>query len=87
MTTSTLNVSFNSVSQYAHVGWGYLLSTAPVLLFHIPLWITAPLVVIGAGIKEYWDAHGLETPEIAGSSWEDFAYWCVGVAAAIMVIR
>ncbi len=82
-----MNVSFNQVSQFAHVGWGYLLVTAPVLLFHCPLKYSAGVILAGAAIKEYADAHGLETPEVAGSSWEDFAFWCVGIGAALIVLR
>ncbi len=82
-----MNVSFNQVSQYAHVGWGYILTTLPTLLFHIPLYYIAPLIVAGAAIKEYSDAHGLETPEVAGNSWEDFGFWCIGIILGCIVLR
>ena len=46
--------------------------------FLIPPKITAP------DIKEYSDSNGLETPEIAGNSWEDFGFWAVGVGLAAL---
>jgi hypothetical protein len=81
-----MNVSFNQVSQWAHVGWGYLLTTLPVMLLHWHLYWVAPAIVLGAAIKEYSDAHGLETPDVAGNSWEDFSFWCVGVAIGIAAL-
>jgi uncharacterized membrane protein len=90
-----IDPSFDSVSQYAHFGWGYFLVTMPVLLIHVAfpaasvwwlLCIMAGLVAIGTGIKEYWDGHGLETPDVAGNSWKDFAFWNIGTATAVLVL-
>jgi hypothetical protein len=81
-----MNVSFNSVSQCAHVGWGYIFVTAPAMIFHAHYWWFALAVVLGAGVKEYADAHGLETPDVAGNSWEDWAFWIIGVALALAVL-
>jgi hypothetical protein len=78
--------SFNTVSQCAHVGAGYFLVTAPVLAFHWPLWIVAGVVVLFAGAKEYYDCHGGETPLVAGDSWEDFFFWCVGIGLSALVL-
>lgn len=82
-----MDVSFNQVSQYAHIGWGYILTTLPILLLHLPIYYVAPAIIIGAGIKEYADAHGLETAEVAGNSWEDFGFWCVGILLGCIVLR
>jgi hypothetical protein len=79
-----VNVTLQSVSQYAHVGWGYIFVTFPTLLLGPKvLWWTAGAVLIGTGIKEYADCHGLEMPDVSGGvkgSWQDFAFWCVGNA-------
>jgi hypothetical protein len=82
-----MNVSLDETSQYAHVGWGYLLTTLPVLVFHKPVWWFAGSVIVAAGIKEYADAHGLETPDVAGNSWKDFAFWSVGVVTGILACK
>jgi hypothetical protein len=81
------NPDFNFVSQTAHIGWGFIFVTTPVLLFHLPLFMPAFGTVLLTGIKEYSDAHGGETPAVAGNSWEDFGFWCVGVLLAVMVLR
>ena len=81
-----LNPSFNTVSQFSHVGWGYLLVTAPTLLLHHAVWWSAGPVLLLSGAKEYWDCHGGETPVVAGDSWEDFFFWCVGVGLAVVTL-
>lgn len=79
--------SFNQVSQFSHVGWGYLLTTAPALLFHKHVWPFAIPVMVGAAAKECWDAHGGESPIVAGNSWEDFGFWCVGIILALLILH
>jgi hypothetical protein len=82
----TLKVTPNFIAQSAHVGWGYIFVTAPAMLFHVHiLWIALGVVAL-TGAKEYWDAHGLETPDVAGNSWVDFAYWFLGVWLALIVL-
>lgn len=86
-----LELSQNQTSQYAHVGWGYLLVTAPVLILHRFahhnfILAVAAVVVVTAGLKEYWDSHGLESKVLAGNSWEDFGFWCVGVITAAQLL-
>lgn len=81
------NPDFNFVSQCAHIGWSYVFVTMPALLFHVPLLWTASCTVTAAAIKEEWDAHGLETPAVAGNSYLDFAFWCIGVALAILALK
>lgn len=80
------NPSFNQVSQLSHVGWGYLLTTLPAWVFHIPVYYPAIGVTIAAAIKEYLDAHGLETPEVAGNSWVDFGFYFLGVVIGCGVL-
>jgi hypothetical protein len=83
-----MNVSFNSVSQYAHIGWGYIFVTAPALLFGPKvLWWTLGVCILGEAIKEIWDSNGLETKEVAGNSWEDFGFWCIGNFTAVISIE
>jgi hypothetical protein len=80
-------VTLDSVSQYAHVGWGYILVTAPTLFIGqkaLPYAMCA--VFVGSAIKEYWDAHGLEDPVTAGNSVVDFFWWCVGNAMGVAVL-
>ena len=82
-----LTISLNLVSQLSHVGWGYLLVTAPVLLIgHQALWWTAGVCVLGEGIKEYADSHGLEDAATAGNSWLDLLWWLVGNATGVAVL-
>jgi hypothetical protein len=83
-----MTVSFNFVSQTAHVGWGYIFVTAPAMMFGPKvLWWTLLICVIGEAVKEIWDSRGLETKEVAGNSYEDFAFWCVGNGAGVICIE
>jgi hypothetical protein len=84
--TPALNPSFNAVSQFSHVGWGFLLVIAAVLGFHAPPLWAASVVVVLAGAKEAYDCNGGETPVIAGDSWEDFFFWCLGVGLALVTL-
>ena len=84
-----MNPSFNFISQSSHIGWGYLIVTVCVLVFH---WALAPValgLVAIAGAKEYWDCHGLETPQEAGNSWEDWAFYCIGIilGSIVLIVR
>jgi hypothetical protein len=80
-----LTLTDNAIAQMAHVGWGALLTLAPAVMFHKSAWYFAVAVVIGAAAKEYADAHGLESEALAGNSWEDWSYWCVGGALGLGV--
>lgn len=85
-----MNLSLEEVSQFAHVGWGYLFVTFPFLILRVPLYITVPIVVAAAAAKEYADCHGLENEQTSGGttgSWEDFIFWCLGVVIAVAAIR
>lgn len=75
-----LTLSDNMIAQMAHVGWGALLTLAPAVMFHeSPYYFAAAVVVLAAG-KEYWDSHGLESTALAGNSWEDWGFWCLGAS-------
>ena len=81
-----MNIDFNFVSQSSHIGWGYLVTTALVLLFHWPIWVVALSLILIAGAKEYWDCHGLETPDVAGNSWIDWMFYCIGILFGSLVL-
>lgn len=78
-----INVSADTIGQLSHVGWGFMVTAFPMMAFHWPIYYAAPLTLLLAGAKEYWDSHGLETPEMAGNSWKDFAFYAVGVGIAL----
>jgi hypothetical protein len=82
----TLNISGNFIAQSSHVGWGYIFTTAPILMFHTRFWLVALAVVGLTGLKELWDANGLESKELAGNSWEDWAFWIIGTLLALTVL-
>jgi hypothetical protein len=92
-TTQTLNPSFNFVSQAAHFAWGYIFVTFPSLIIlrfahRLTIWELLTIVAVAVAVtggKEYWDAHGLETPEIAGNSWVDFWWWSAGIGLGALV--
>ena len=85
-----ITLSLEEVSQFAHVGWGYLLVTAPVLaLGEKALLPWALIVTTAAGLKEYEDCHGLESEADSGGvsgSWLDFSMWCVGILAGSLTL-
>jgi hypothetical protein len=80
-----LELTENFIAQCSHVGWGFLLAISPALIFHTSVWWFASIVCFLSGIKEYWDSHGLESEILAGNSWEDWAYWNLGVLWALAV--
>lgn len=83
-----MNLTLDEVSQFAHVGWGYLAVTALKLAVHVPLPIAALVVIAAAAGKEYWDCHGLENLATSGGvegSWIDFAFWALGAGLGCLV--
>lgn len=81
-----LKLSGDFIAQSSHVGWGFLLTLSPALIFHISVWWMAIGLSVITGAKEYWDSHGLESKQLAGNSWEDWAFWNVGIGWAVLVI-
>ena len=80
-------VTLDSVSQYAHVGWGYVFITFPLPFISTRfMWWRLLVCVLGEAGKEYWDSHGLETPEVAGNSWKDWFFWCLGNATGVAAL-
>ena len=78
---------FDFVSQNAHDLGGLCTVLIPAYLFGIlSLWISVPLLVLLAGVKEfYWD-YKFETTEVRGSSLEDFLHYCLGAGVAVVLV-
>ena len=75
---------FNMVSQFSHFGWGL----AVVLtgnLFHKALPVGG-LWLLYAAIKEFFYDERYETPEVRGSSLEDFVFQAMGAGVALVLI-
>ena len=89
--SNALKITLQFVSQAAHIGFGYIFLTIPVLLtgsFTV-MWWTLGALVAGEGAKEYWDCHGLEDPATSGGvsgSWEDFAFWVLGNVIGVLTL-
>ena len=80
-----IHLSFDTVAQLAHVGWGAMLTFIVALVF-LPWW-AAGLLVTGAGaVKEFGIEPHLEDVQTQGSALRDFLFWCLGVAIAEIVL-
>jgi hypothetical protein len=79
---------FNSVAQTGHTIAGALAVFAPLVLIG-PMWrfVGAGVIVLWALVKEFWWDQHYETPEIRGSSLEDFTFYCVGAGIALLVYQ
>lgn len=79
---------FNSVSQNAHLLGGIVGIWAPFLIWGRlgALW-AIPIVLVCAGIKEFWYDNKYETTEVRGSNFEDFFFYFVGVIIAIATLK
>lgn len=78
---------FNRVSQSAHLLAGALAVCATVAIFGASYkWYGAGGIIIFAAIKEFWYDYKYETPEIRGSSSEDFAFYCIGVIISLLAL-
>jgi hypothetical protein len=77
------SLSSNTLAQGLHVALGSLAVSLPGWLWgtHAAT-IGAVSALVFAGIKEAWFDPHFETPATAGSGWEDFGFWCVGIVAA-----
>jgi hypothetical protein len=79
--------TFNTVAQLGHFAGG----AAIVLAFTVIAWnrqasIYGLLTVAAlAAIKEFWYDQRYETPEVRGSSLEDFSFYLVGATIATAV--
>jgi hypothetical protein len=78
--------TFNRNSQYAHFGMAaaiYL--TIGRFSFHWMLYL-APVGIALAAWKEFWYDRHYESDEERGSDLEDFAFYCIGIAYAAVVV-
>ena len=79
-----MKITFNTVSQFAHVGWGGFLTLA-VLLFDPKWWVAAIVVASVAALKEFvWDKL-TEDVTTQGNDFEDFAFFLVGIVIALFL--
>lgn len=80
----SINLTLNEVAQLAHVGWGGFIAMS-IMHFH-PNYILAALVVIGfAAGKEFIFDKLTEGSANQGNDVEDFLFFLVGMAAALVV--
>ncbi len=75
---------FNTLAQISHFGWG----TAVVLagnLFHARFPVAGAWLLYAA-IKEFFYDQRYETPEVRGSSLEDFLFQAAGAAVGLILV-
>jgi hypothetical protein len=79
--------TFNRVSQLSHFGWGAMILFAAGTLRASVLTLFAIAFVCGiaAAVKEFWYDEHYETPEVRGSSLEDFVFYFLGVSVGFLV--
>ncbi len=79
------NPSFNTVSQFAHAGVAYSITLSVLVALGYPalLWFLPITIGLAAG-KEFWYDYKYETPEVRGSSLEDFAFYLIGIGSAVL---
>ena len=78
-----ISLTMNQVAQGLHVALGALGVALPGWLFgNRAAVIGGAAAILFAAVKEAWWDKKYETPETAGSGWEDFAFWVLGVAIA-----
>jgi hypothetical protein len=76
--------SLNTVSQFAHVGVAYSVTLSLLIVLGLPmLWWYLPVAIGLAAGKEFWYDYKYETPDVRGSSLEDFMYYVSGILAAL----
>lgn len=74
--------TFDDVSQFAHAGCAAFLVLVGANLGYP--WTAAGLMLLWALGKEFIYDEKYETPEVRGSSLTDFAFYCVGIAVALL---
>ena len=78
-----ISLTMNQVAQGLHAALGALCVALPGWLFgNRAAVIGGAAAILFAAVKEAWWDKKYETPETAGSGWEDFAFWVMGVAIA-----
>jgi hypothetical protein len=79
--------TFNTVSQFAHWLAGCLFVMGFTYLFGSGAeWWCVGIFTAYAAIKEFWYDQNYETPEVRGSSLQDFLFYEAGVLLAIGLI-
>jgi len=78
------NKTFDTVSQIAHI----FFAMSIVLTFdRFGLGLLGLIVVfIFAALKEFWYDYHFESMTVRGSSLRDFAFYCLGMGLAILVL-
>ena len=80
--------TFNQVAQLGHFAGGAAIVLAIVVMTHehtySVLWGFL-LVLLLAGVKEFWYDEKYETTEVRGSSLEDFTFYMIGASAATLL--
>jgi len=84
-TVKTITISYDTLAQLAHVGWGAMLVFIVALLI-LPWWAAALLVSAAGAVKEFVVERFIEDTHTQGSALRDFLFWCVGVAVAVIVL-
>ena len=78
---------FDRNSQFAHFGMAatVYLTLGRFLHGHL-FWSLVIMGIIAAAVKEFWwDSHE-ENAATRGSDLEDFAFYCVGIAYALLIL-
>lgn len=80
----SIKLTLNTVSQLAHVGWGAFLILA-IFLFTPHWYIPVTMVTAFAAGKEFIFDKLTEDKATQGNDLEDFAFFLVGIALALLV--
>ncbi len=78
--------TFNSVAQAGHFACGMLCVFGPAYLFgHSYSYCGAGAITLYALAKEFWWDEKYESTEVRGSSLEDFIFYVLGAAGALLL--
>ncbi len=78
--------TFDSVSQNGHLLAGSWSVFMPIALFGVRWqFVGAAMMTMFALWKEFWYDERYETPDVRGSSLEDFLHYVAGVVVSMMV--
>jgi hypothetical protein len=72
------------INQLAHVGWGAFLTLA--ISQHTHTYYAALAVLAAATVKEAIVDPLTETVALQGSGFEDWAFWCLGIAVGLIAL-
>jgi hypothetical protein len=70
------------INQLAHVGWGAFLTLG--IAQHTHWYYAAGVVLTFATLKEGVFDPLTETKALQGSGWQDWAFWCLGIAVGLI---